>query len=97
MTDDISRLSDTDLRSLFKNSSFVLRTIADGLSIRPDAQDALSRLMSPDDILATISELAATDPELMRLVLRASVMSLTNVQSAENVRAELRRRMAPEN
>lgn len=48
--------------------------------------------MSPDDMLATFSELAAKDPDLMRLVLQASVASLVNVQSVEVVGAELKRR-----
>jgi hypothetical protein len=50
------------------------------------------RLMSPDNMLETFSELAVKEPDLMRLVLQASVAALVNVQSAEAVGAEMKRR-----
>lgn len=48
--------------------------------------------MRPDDMLETFSELAVKEPDLMRLVLQASVAATVNVQSIEAVDAELRRR-----
>ena len=49
-------------------------------------------LMRPHDMLETLSELAVKEPDLMRLVLQASVAALVNVQSVEAVEGELRRR-----
>jgi hypothetical protein len=60
--------------------------------IGPDMQNAIRRLMRPDEILETFSELAVKEPDLMRMVLQASVAALVNVQSVEAVDAEMRRR-----
>ncbi len=60
-------------------------------------QNAVRRLMRPDDMLETFSELAVREPDLMRLVLQASVAALVNVQSVEAVGQELKRRAATEN
>ena len=57
----------------------------------------IRRLMSPDDMLETFSELAVKEPDLMRLVLKASVAALVNVQSVEAVDAEMKRRAVVEN
>ena len=43
--------------------------------------------MRPDDMLETFSELAVKEPDLMRLVLQASVAALVNVQTVEAVEA----------
>ena len=48
--------------------------------------------MPPDAMLETFSELAVKEPDLMRLVLQASVAALVNVQSVEAVDAEMKRR-----
>ena len=48
--------------------------------------------MRPDDMLETFSELAVKEPDLMRLVLQASLATLVNVRSVEAVDAELHRR-----
>ena len=48
--------------------------------------------MHPDNMLETFSELAVKEPDVMRLVLQASVAALVNVQSVEAVDAEMRRR-----
>lgn len=48
--------------------------------------------MSPDDMLETFSELAVKEPDLMRLLLQASIAALVNVQSVEAVDAEMKRR-----
>ena len=70
----------------------MLSSLSESLSARPDMQNAIRRLMSPDDMLETFSELAVKEPDLMRLVLQASVAALVNVQSVEAVDAELKRR-----
>ncbi len=48
-------------------------------------------MMCPDAMLETFSELAVKEPDLMRLVLQASVAALVNVQNVETVDAELKR------
>lgn len=51
----------------------------------------------PDDMLETFSELAVEEPDLMRLVRQASVVSLVNTQSAMALEAELKRRAMARN
>ena len=97
MTDEYSRLPENELRSMLKNSSVVLHVLTKEFSARPDILEILRRLTGPGDILATITELAEKDPELMRLALQAGAMSLINLQGAAKVRVELRRRRAAEN
>ncbi len=60
-------------------------------------QNAIRRLMHPDDMLETFSELAVREPDLMRLVLQASMAALVNAQSVEPVDAEMKRRAVQEN
>ncbi len=60
-------------------------------------QLAVHRLMSPDDILGSFSEMAVQDPDLMRVVLQASVAALVNVQSVETIDAELKKRASSDN
>ena len=48
--------------------------------------------MRPDEMLETFSELGVREPDLMRLVLQASVAALVSVQSVEAVEAEMKRR-----
>ena len=43
-------------------------------------------------MLETFSELAVKEPDLLRLVLQASVAALVNLQSFEAMDGELRRR-----
>ncbi len=43
-------------------------------------------------MLETFSDLAVKEPDLMRLVLQASVAALVNVQSVEAVGAEMKKR-----
>ena len=66
-------------------------TIAPESHQRPDMQEAVRILVRPDDMLETFSELAVNDPDLMRIVLQASVAAPVNVQSAEAVDDELKR------
>ena len=62
------------------------------LANRPDMQNAITRLMEPDNMLETFYELASAEPDLMRLVLQASVAALINVQALESSNAELKQR-----
>ena len=55
-------------------------------------QNAVRRLMRPDDMLETFSKLAVNETDMMRLVLKACVAALVNVQSVEAVDAEMKRR-----
>ena len=70
----------------------MLTSLAERLNVRPDMENAIRRLMRPDDMLETFSELAVKEPDLMRLTLQASVAALVNVRSVEAVDAELKRR-----
>ena len=70
----------------------MLTTLIERITDRPDMQEAVRRLMRPGDMLETFSELAVKDPDMMRVVLQASVAALVNVQSVEVVDAELKRR-----
>ena len=75
----------------------MLSSLSESLEARPDMQNAVLRLMRPDDMLETFSELAVKEPDLMRIVLQASVAALVNVQSVESVDAELKRRVVSGN
>ena len=55
-------------------------------------QNTFRRLMRRAKMLETFSGLAVKEPDLMRLVLQASVAALVNVQSVEAVEGELKRR-----
>ena len=66
--------------------------MAESLANQPDMQDAVRILMRPDDMLETFSELAVKEPDLMRLVLHASVAALVKSQSVMRADAELKRR-----
>ena len=58
-----------------------LTSLVDALSERPDMQQVLRKLMSPDDMLETFSEHAIADPDLMRVTLQASVATLINLHT----------------
>ena len=92
MKNNLTNKSDDELRTLLEQSRQMLTSLAERLADRPDMQNAVRRLMRPDDMLETFSELAVKEPDLMRLVLQASVAALVNVQSVEAVDAELKRR-----
>jgi hypothetical protein len=70
----------------------LLTSLIESLASGPCMQNAIRRLMSPDDMLETFSELAVKEPDLMRIVLQASVAAPVNVQSVEAVDAEMKRR-----
>jgi len=92
MTNNLTNKSDAELRELLQASRLVLTSLTERLADRPDMQNAIARLMRPDDMLETFSELAVKDPDLMRVVLQACVAALVNVQGVEAVEAELKRR-----
>ncbi len=73
-------------------SGQTLASLVDAPANRPDMQKAIRRLMRPDDMLETFSELAVKEPDLMRLVQQVSVAALVNVQSVEAVDRELKLR-----
>ena len=89
---NLANKSDSELREILEASRQTLTSLVESLANRPDMQNAIRRLMRPDDMLETFSELAVREPDLMRLVLQASVAALVNVQSVEAVDAELKRR-----
>ena len=92
MTNNLTNVPDSELRTLLQQSRQVLTSLVQRLDNRPDVQNAVRILMRPDDILETFSELAVKEPDLMRLVLQASVAALVNVQSVEAVGGEMKRR-----
>ena len=89
---NLANKSDSEMREILEASRQTLTSLVEGLANRPDMQNAIRRLMRPDDMLETFSELAVREPDLMRLVLQASVAALVNVQSVEAVNAEMKRR-----
>ena len=92
MSNNLEGMSIEELRELLQASRQTLTSLVDSLASRPDMQNAIRRLMRPDDMLETFSELAVREPDLMRLVLQASVAALVNVQSVDAVDAEMKRR-----
>jgi len=86
---NLTNKPDNELRELLQASRETLSALIDSLANRPDMQEATPILMRPEDILETFSELAVKEPDLMRLVLQASVAALVNVQSVD---AELKLR-----
>ena len=92
MSKSLTDLSAEELRELLLASRQTLTSLVESLGNRPDMQNAVRRLMRPDDMLETFSELAVREPDLMRLVLQASVAALVNLQSVEAVDAEMKRR-----
>ena len=92
MANNLTNMSDAELREQLQNSRQTIAGLIDSLTSRPDMQEAIRRLMRPDDMLETFSELAVKEPDLMRLVLQASLAAMVNVQSVEAVGAEIKRR-----
>ena len=88
---NLTNKSAAELREILQASRETITALIDSLANRPDMQNAVRRLMRPDDMLETFAELAVKDPDLMRLVLQVSVAALVNVQSVEVVEAELKR------
>ena len=91
MSNNLEEMPIEELRDLLQASRQTLTSLVESLGNRPDMRNAILRLMHPDDMLETFSELAVREPDLMRLVLQASVAALVNVQSVEAVEAEMKR------
>lgn len=90
---NLTNKTDSELRGIFQASSEMLASLVHSLANRPDMQNAIERLMRPDDdMLETFTDLAETHPDLMRLVLQASVASLVNAQSMMGADDEIQRR-----
>lgn len=89
---NLTTKSEAELRENLQASRQMLTTLIDSLTDRPDMHNAIRRLMRPDDMLETFSELAVKEPDLMRLVLQACVAALVNVQSVEAADRESKRR-----
>lgn len=90
----MNELTTEQLLEAEAGASSTLTSLVDALESRPDMQDAIRELMSPDDMLETFSVLAVNDPDLMRLTLQANVAALVNFQTVSAVKAELTRRAA---
>ena len=97
MKNKLTNKTDDELRELFQASSQMLASLEHSLGNRSDMQEAIRCLMSPNDMLETFAELAVKEPDLMRIVLQASVAALVTVQSVEAVAAELKRRSPDRN
>ena len=92
MNNTLTNTPDSELRTLLQQSRQLFTALAQSLADRPDMQEAVRILMRPDDMLETFSELAVKQPDMMRLLLQASVAALVNVQSVEAVDAEMKGR-----
>ena len=88
----MSELSTDQLLKVQAEADSTLTSLVDALSERPDMQQALRKLMSPDDMLEAFSQQAIEDPDLMRVTLQASVAALINVHTHRTATAELKRR-----
>ncbi len=97
MKNKLTNKTDDELRELFQASSQMLASLEHSLGNRSDMHEAIRCLMSPNDMLETFAELAVKEPDLMRIVLQASVAALVTVQSVEAVAAELKRRSPDRN
>ena len=89
---NLTNKSAAELREILQASRETITALIDSLANRPDKQNADRILMRPDNMLETFSEVAVKQPDLMRLVLQASVAALVNVQSVEAVDVEMKRR-----
>tara|TARA_R110000868_G_scaffold391868_1_gene662191 strand:+ start:1016 stop:1306 length:291 start_codon:yes stop_codon:yes gene_type:complete len=89
---NLTNKTDDELREIFQASSQMLASLVHSLGNRPDMQNAIARLMRPDDMLETFAELAVEDPDLMRVTLQASVAALVNAQSMMRADDEIQRR-----
>ena len=92
MNNNLTNIPDDELRTMLQQSRQMLTSLSERLADRRDMQEDMRILMRPDDMLETFSELAVKEPDMMRLLLQASVAALVNVQSVEVVGAELKRR-----
>lgn len=91
MIETLSAFTMEELRRLQCQSRQTLEPLAENITSRPEIQHVIRRLMSPEDTLATFSQLALNEPDLMRLVLQASVAALVNFHVVESDNLEIRR------
>jgi len=80
------------LKAIVAETGGLQASLVDAIANRPDMQNAIARLMRPDDMLETFSELAVKEPDLMRVVLQAGIAAMVNVPSVEAIETELKRR-----
>ena len=90
-------MSDDDLRSLLDQSHKMLRNLAQSLDRRSDLMEVVQGLIVAADMNHAFEQLEATNPDMMPLVLQASVSALINVYSAECLKDEIKRRAADQN
>lgn len=88
----MNELTTQELITVQAEADSTLTSLVDALSERPDMQQVLRKLMSPDDMLEAFSEQAIADPDLMRVTLQASVATLINLHTQRAATAELKRR-----
>jgi predicted component of type VI protein secretion system len=59
---NLTPIPDDELRTLLQASRQMLTALAQSLADRPDMQNAVARLMRPDDMLEAFSEVAVREP-----------------------------------
>lgn len=84
--------SNDELIDLKRQCETVLSGIVDALEARGDMQAAIRRLMTPDDMLETFSQIGIQDPDVARVTIEAAVAALVNCQSVMAIDAELKHR-----
>jgi len=84
--------SDRDLQDQLNQSRDVLNSLLESLASRPDMQEAIRQMITPEDMLEAFSEIGVRDPDLARLTLQACVAALVNLQSVKAIEAEIQRR-----
>lgn len=97
MISDLSAFQTTELRALLSQSRQTLSSLAESVQYRTDMHSVIRSLMSRDGMLESFTELVTTEPDLMRLVLQASVATLVNFQTLHALDSEIKRRAAPGN
>ncbi len=88
----MSELTNEHLQQMQQNCSSVIDSLIEALESRPDTQDVIRQLMTPDDMLEAFSQIGVKDPDLARLTLEAAVGALVNIQSLKAVEVEIQRR-----
>ncbi len=90
----ISHLTPAELQSLLATCWDAINGVLDRLNQSPEMQDGIRRLLSAKTITG---ELAAMEPKLAELILQGSVAALVNLQSVQEIDAEIVRRSAEGN
>lgn len=92
MREELVGVSDERLAKMLQLCRDTLSALSESLEHRVDMQHAIRQLMTQCDMLEKFTELAVKDPDLMRVVLHASVAALVNSQNVSAIDAELNRR-----